>query len=340
MKIGSAWQGSCFSLLILSVSLLCGGGVPVARGDDSSRAAKVAELMRLTGLAEMMAQSRAMGQAAAQKTVQSMAEQALAKFPAIPPEKRARIEDAAKQFLHDVDSSFDQDDAVRAWGRFYSENLTEAELDAILAYYRSPVGRKDVSASRAALPQFQQYIVEKRTAVMNTAIANYTAALRSIVDSPAAGAVAPGAAKANTATLDAMTPNAAAPGAVPSNAATAGAATPSAAPVRPWDTSPSAPDGRLIPNSLASERCEVASSTAPGVHAVPPSGRSVVCVCTDEKGTLTRDPVIAESSGDSRVDSGALKMARSDSGRYVPPTLDGQPQRACFRFAIDFRQHQ
>jgi hypothetical protein len=365
MKIRSPWQGSCFIPLILAVSLLCGAGVPVARGDDSSRAAKVAELMRLTGLAQMMAQSRAMGQAAAQKTVQSMAEQALAKFPAIPPEKRARIEDAAKQFLRDVDSSFDQDDAVRAWGRFYSENLTEAELDAILAYYRSPVGQKDVSASRAALPQFQQYIVEKRTAVMNTAVANYTTALRSIVDSPAADAgkantVAPSAAKANAATPDTTTPNgaipgavnpsavvsnaaaanAAIPGAVMSNAGTPGAATPSGTPVRPWDTSPSAPNGRLIPDSPASERCEVASPTAPGVHAVPPSGRSVVCVCTDEKGALTRDAVIAESSGDSRVDSGALKMARSDSGRYVPPTLDGQPQRACFRFAIDFRQHQ
>jgi hypothetical protein len=313
MKIRYLWQGSCFIPLILSVSLLCGAGVPVARGDESSRAAKVAELMQLTGLAQMMAQSRAMGQAAAQKTVQSMAEQALAKFPTIPPEKRARIEDAAKQFLRDVDSGFDQDDAVRAWGRFYSENLTETELDAILAYYRSPVGQKDVSASRAALPQFQHYMVEKRTAVMNTAVTNYTAALRSIVDSPMAGA---------------------------SNAATADAATPNGTPVRPWDTSPSAPNGRLIPNSPVSEKCEVASPTAAGIHAVPPSGRSVVCVCTDEKGTLTRDPVIAESSGDSRVDSGALKMARSDSGRYMPPTLDGQPQRACFRFAIDFRQHQ
>jgi hypothetical protein len=142
MKIRSPWHGSCFIPLILAVSLLCGAGVPVARGDDSSRAAKVAELMRLTGLAQMMAQSRAIGQAAAQKTVQSMAEQALAKFPAIPPEKRARIEDAAKQFLRDVDSSFDQDDAVRAWGRFYSENLTDAELDAILAYHRSPRARR------------------------------------------------------------------------------------------------------------------------------------------------------------------------------------------------------
>ncbi len=355
MKVAVTPRGTCFILLILSVSLLCATGAPVARGDDSSRAAKVAELLQLTGFAQMMAQSRAAGQAAAQKTVQSMAEQALAKFPTIPPEKRARIADAAKQFLRDVDSGFDQDDAVRAWGRFYSENLTETELDAILAYYRSPVGQKDVSAARAALPQFQHYMLEKRTAVMNTAVTNYTAALRSIVDSPGTAAAAPG-----VVTPNAAMPNGAAPGAVTPNvgmpnAATPGAAMPNAAihdaampnpvtsdatPARPWDTSPAAPNGRLIPDPPVSERCDVSSPSAPGVHAVPPSGRSVVCVCTDEKGTLTRDPVIAESSGDSRVDSGALKMARADSGRYMPPTVDGQPQKACFRFAIDFRRQQ
>ena len=355
MKIRSPWQGSCFSLLILSVSLLCAAGVPVARGDDSSKAAKVAELIQLRGLAQMMAQSRAVGQAAAQKTVQSMSEQAFAKFPTIPPETRARIEDASKQFMRDIDSGFDQDDAVRVWGRFYSESLTETELDGILAYYRSPVGQKDVSASRAAQPQYQHYIIEKSTAVMNTAIAKYTAAIRSIVDSPTTGAATP-----DTATIDPATPNSAISSAVTSNATKPGAtvpgavmsgttkpgaavpdaATPNGTSMRPWDTGPSAPNGRLIPNSPVSERCEVPPPTAPGVHAVPPSGRSVVCVCTDEKGTLTRDPVIAESSGDSRVDSGALKMARSDSGRYVAPTLDGQPQRACFRFAIDFGRHQ
>ena len=164
---------------------------------------------------------------------------------------------------------------------------------------------------------------------MNTAIANYTAALRSIVDSPATGAATPNAAAVNAAVPGAVVPS-----------AIADAAPPTGTPMRPWDTSPSAPNGRLIPNSPATERCEVALPMAPAIHAVPPSGRSVVCVCTDEKGKLTRDPVIAESSGDSRVDSGALKMARSDSGRYMPPTLHGQPQRACFQFAIDFRRHQ
>ena len=311
-------------MLILCLSLLCASGTPVARADNSSRAAKIAELMKLTGVARMVAESNVAERAAARKTVQSMSEQMLAQFPEIPPDKRARIEGAAQQFLRDVDTGFDQDDTARAWGRFYSESLTETELDAILTYYRSAAGQKDVSAARAALPQFQHYMLEQRTTVLNAAVAKYTAALRDITDSSAAGGAQAGPAHS---------------GPKP-EAATAKAVMPEESPVRPWDSNPSAPNGSVIPNPSVSERCEVTPSVAPGAHAVPPSGRSVVCVCTDEKGTLTRDPVIAESSGDSRVDSGAVSMARSDSGRYKPPTRGGQPQKACFRYAIDFKHRE
>jgi hypothetical protein len=368
-------RGSVVTIM-LCLSLLWAAGTPLAHADDASRAAKIAELMRLTGLARMLAESKVTEQAAARKMVQSMSEQMFAKFPAIPPEERARIEGATRQFQRDVDNGSDQDAAVRTWGRLYSQNLTDADLDAILAFYRSPVGQKDVTATGAALPQFQHYIIEKNAAVMNAAVANYTAALRSIVDSSTAdgaamrGASNAGAAKAGAATagavtagagtatgamagpaaagasnagaekVDAVTPGTAmvGPGAI--GAVTAGSSATPESPARRWDSNPTAPNGLVIPNPPPSERCEVTPPTPVGAHAVPPSGRSLLCVCIDEKGTLTRDPVIAESSGDSRVDSGAVKMARSDSGRYEPPIVDGQPQRACFRFAIDFEHQQ
>jgi outer membrane biosynthesis protein TonB len=222
----------------VSIACLClMSAVPCAWADAGSKAAKIAELVQITGV---------------------------------------------RPLLHEVDSKADQEEAVRAWERFYSENVTETDLDSILAYYRSPAGQKDVSASRAALGQVQRYMHEKHapTAVVNN------------------------------------TPVAAGSGVT---------------------SAPRAPDGRVIPSPSSPERCEVTPTAAAGTHA---SGRSVVCVCTDEKGSLTRDPVIAESSGDPRVDSGAIKMARIDSGRYIPPTVNGQPQSACFRFAIDFSHHE
>lgn len=367
MKSGSISLRSSVVALMLCLTLLGTTGTSLARADEASRAAKVAELMRLTGVPQMLVESKLAGQAAARKMIQSMSEQMFAKFPAISPQERARIEGAGQQFQRDVDDGFDRDDAVKTWGRLYSDNLTDADLDAVLAFYRSPVGQKDVTARAAALPQFQRYMIEKNDAVMNAAVAKYTAALRGIIDSPTAdgtamrGVANAGGVTAGVGTADAGNAGAAKSGAAPPGAVTGAArpgtvtgaattgsasvtppATPAGPPVRPWDSNPTAPNGLVIPNPPPSERCEITPTTSVGVHAhaVPPSGRSLVCVCIDDKGTLTRDPVIAESSGDSRVDSGAVKMARSDSGRYQPPILGGQPQRACFRFAIDFKHQQ
>jgi TonB family protein len=287
--------------VVLCVGALCAGHLFAAPGSEDSKQAKITELVQLQGLAKMMEQSKAAGRQEAAQIVRSMTDRMSAQFSNIPPEKRMAIEAASQRFLSEVDNSFDQDDAVRAWGRFYSEGLTEQELDAILAYYRSPAGQKDIRASQAALPQLQKYMMEKRTAATNTAVANYAAALREIVNPSKAESIQP-----------------------------------DRPPLRFSGSDPSAPDGKVVANSV-SDRCEAPPSVESPAQHVSPSGRSVLCVCVDEKGTLTQAPVITESSGDSRVDSGAVKLARLDSGRYQPPAVDGKPQKGCFRFAINFR---
>lgn len=302
MSVRQHWGArSTLIAIVLGVAVLYAGYPIAARGEADPKAAKIAELVQLQGLARMMEQSKAAGREAATQMVRSMTNQIFAQFPKIPPERRTAIEAASQQFLSETEDSFDQDDAVRAWGRYYSDGLTERELDAIIAYYRSPVGQKDVHASESALPQFQQYMVEKRTAALNSAVARYSAALRGIVNPSKDESIQP-----------------------------------EVLPVHPSGSSPSAPDGKVVADSV-SDRCEAPQSTAPRARDASPSGRSVVCVCVDEKGALTQDPLISESSGDSRVDSGAVKLARLGSGRYGPPTVDGQPHKGCFRLAINFR---
>lgn len=259
----------------VSIACLCLlSAAPSVWADANSKAAKIAELVQLTG---------------------------------------------ARQLLHEVDAKSDQEEAVRAWERFYSDNVTETDLDAILAYYRSPAGQKDVSASHAALGQVQTYMHEKHAP--RAAVNNTPAAAGTLATSPAGAPQSPAPRSSDVGSTSAARSVADAP----------------PADERPWESKPRAPDGRVIPSPSSSERCEVTPTAVAGTHA---TGRSVVCVCTDEKGALTRDPVIAESSGDPRVDSGAIKMARIDSGRYIPPTVNGQPQSACFRFAIDFSHHE
>jgi protein TonB len=67
------------------------------------------------------------------------------------------------------------------------------------------------------------------------------------------------------------------------------------------------------------------------------SGTAAVHVCTDPKGKLTEDPTIQESSGTSRLDEGALKLAKAASGRYKPASDDGVPVPGCFAFRVKFQ---
>jgi TonB family protein len=66
------------------------------------------------------------------------------------------------------------------------------------------------------------------------------------------------------------------------------------------------------------------------------AGVSAVQVCVDTHGRLTAEPQLKESSGSSRLDAGALALARAGSGHYRSTTEDGQPVASCYPFRIRF----
>jgi protein TonB len=64
-------------------------------------------------------------------------------------------------------------------------------------------------------------------------------------------------------------------------------------------------------------------------------GSAVVHACVGPSGKLSEDPTIAKSSGSSRLDEGAIKLAKA--GRYIAGTEDGKPTTACFNMSIKFQ---
>ncbi|HEY6484295.1 MAG TPA: energy transducer TonB [Steroidobacteraceae bacterium] len=68
-------------------------------------------------------------------------------------------------------------------------------------------------------------------------------------------------------------------------------------------------------------------------------GAATVHVCVGVNGKLTEEPTVSQSSGSSRLDEGAVKLAKAGSGRYKPGTEDGKPINSCFQFRIKFELH-
>jgi TonB family protein len=66
------------------------------------------------------------------------------------------------------------------------------------------------------------------------------------------------------------------------------------------------------------------------------TGAATVKVCVNSKGRLTSEPSIQESTGSSRLDGGAISLAKAGSGHYRPSTDDGRPVDSCYAFRVRF----
>ncbi|HYC09125.1 MAG TPA: energy transducer TonB, partial [Steroidobacteraceae bacterium] len=113
-------------------------------------------------------------------------------------------------------------------------------------------------------------------------------------------------------------------------AATAGVATGAASTGAAALTGAAAATGAMVGLSAA------ASAPAAGAAggALPGAHDAEVRVCVDAAGKLAQDPTVTHSSGDAAFDQAAVKIARSGSGYYPPPVVNGKPVAGCVRLAI------
>jgi TonB family protein len=65
-------------------------------------------------------------------------------------------------------------------------------------------------------------------------------------------------------------------------------------------------------------------------------GNVSVQVCVDPRGRLTSEPTMVQSSGYSRLDAGALVLAKAGSGHYRATTEDGHAIDGCYAFRVVF----
>jgi outer membrane biosynthesis protein TonB len=152
----------------------------------------------------------------------------------------------------------------------------------------------------------------------------------------------PGAAAGHAAAPAAAAVPAAAPaGTAPAGTATAGTATAGTA-TGTASTGPAALTGAAAATGTAVGLSAAASAPAAGgataasapADALPVAHEAEVRVCVDAAGKLAQDPSVTHSSGDVAFDRAAVKIARSGSGYYPLPMVNGKPVAGCVRLAI------
>jgi hypothetical protein len=162
----------------------------MATAESPQRQETIAELIRATGLADMLDQSREAARAQAAALSDQMLSRLMGTSSALSAEQTEAVRVAAQRFSETCAAGFDVEGAVASWGQLYAATLTDEDLQAILMYYTSPIGQKDVAATKAAMPLWQAHLASKSSELMKAAIDEYAAELRRIVSmsrAPATG---------------------------------------------------------------------------------------------------------------------------------------------------------
>ena len=77
----------------------------------------------------------------------------------------------------------------------------------------------------------------------------------------------------------------------------------------------------------------------PASQRLSEEGTTTLEACVGPNGRLENDPKVVKSSGHTRLDDAAVRLAKSasGSGQYIPATEDGKPITQCTRFNIIWR---
>ncbi len=67
---------------------------------------------------------------------------------------------AFERYLAGVSTLFTAKEITDAWRAAYGKDLSEQELQEVLRYYQSPVGRKDVAASKRAMTTYTTWMTQ------------------------------------------------------------------------------------------------------------------------------------------------------------------------------------
>lgn len=152
----------------------------VASADEASKAVKLRELMKAQGMFEIIEQEKRMAGEQARSAAVRIFKEFRTTFPAPTPAQEKAMDDALQKFLRTASAAWQQEDAVQSWTSLYGASISEADLDVILAFYRSSAGQKDVEASKKAMEPWARFFIDRTRSGIDHAAQAYRTELKTI----------------------------------------------------------------------------------------------------------------------------------------------------------------
>ena len=135
--------------------------------------------METQGLLEMFEDQLALSRTQGQEQGRAMVDQMMAGLNPTP-EFSARFDQAFDQFMSEIETPWSASEIVSVWSKYYGEYFTEDELSQLIKHYESPLGQKEITASRESMVKYSNHFSEAGKPILEKAVANYVKNLRLI----------------------------------------------------------------------------------------------------------------------------------------------------------------
>jgi hypothetical protein len=140
---------------LLATLLFFGAGHAHAQSDKSALIQRIAEAQGLLELIDQqLVQQREVTRAGALKMFEDSVRQ-------VGGEPSDRERQAFERLVSRSSNMFSAKELVAVWVAEYGKDLSVQELNAMLKYYLSPIGRKDVAASKMGMVMFSKWMAEQ-----------------------------------------------------------------------------------------------------------------------------------------------------------------------------------
>ncbi len=140
-----------------------------AMADEASKRAKILKLAEVQGLEQMFQQQVDQSKANLATLGRDLAAKAVIDSGQAMGGKNPRVEKLIERMVDHASHLFTAKEYADLWSRNFGKDLSEADIDQMLVYYKSPVGQKDVRASQLAMGSFASAIgaeTQKRVKVL------------------------------------------------------------------------------------------------------------------------------------------------------------------------------
>ncbi len=128
--------------------------------------------MEVVGLTDMWREQIELGKSQNEESGKKVSDQILSQLNPND-EYRKRFSGAFNNFMKKLEAPWPPEEIVDVWAGYYGSNFTDEELDGLIKFYSSDLGRKDIAVTKTSMVQFTQHFQQKLQPLLEQATQEY-----------------------------------------------------------------------------------------------------------------------------------------------------------------------